>query len=549
MTSEESRSSSTHPAQIKGSPNDRLSQPRVVQHITDVGYYYRAGDLELGPFTVQDEEDPKFDLELAAKLSVEPKEILLAQLREIQRPMALDEVAEILGSTIRQDKATKLILFSGMLLTFTDEDQVNILMSGESAGGKSYISLEVAAYFPKDIQLIIARASPTAFFHDVGTWDDEAKVLRVDLRQKILILLDQPHYTLLEMLRSLLSHDKPELLHKITDKSKRGELRTKNVIVQGYPTVVFCAAKLSLDEQERTRVFILSPETSQEKIEESLRLSIARVGNREAFKDWVDLHPRRRSLKSRIDAIRNAGVKNVVIEDQEAIYKKFRESHPRLAPRHQRDLPRILSLIKAHALLNWRYRESPDRGTIVANEEDVEAGFWLYSLIAKPNELGLSPQVCDIYESVIMPLLNKGDSISRKEIMRAYHSFYGRPLARKKLEEEILPSLETAGLIAEEPDPNDKRRLLVCTPNGANISQSEAQGRNVPQMWGTQHGERIQAGIEWLSDPKNLDADGWGPPDEFIRIVGGPETVQLMLREGLIILHPSQPNKVRLVRR
>lgn len=522
--------------------------PKAIQRITDAGYYYRAGDVELGPFTFQDEQAPKFDADLAAKLGVEPKDILLARLREIVRPTTFEEIAEILGSTIRQDEPTKLILFCAGILTFTTEDQINVLMSGESAGGKSYITLEVAAYFPSDIQIIVARASPTAFFHDVGRWDKEAKVLRVDLKQKLLIFLDQPHYTLLEMLRSLLSHDKRELLHKITDKSKRGELRTKNVVVEGYPTVIFCAAKLTLDEQERTRVFILSPETGQEKIDESLRLGIKRVGDREGYKQWVDSHPRRRWLKARIEAIQAARIKQVIIEDQEEVYQRFRQAHSRLAPRHQRDLPRILSLVKAHALLNWRHRKTREPRTIVANREDTEAGFRLYDLIAKPNELGLSPQVYEIYESVIKPVLDKVQCANRKEILQAYNVFYGRSLSRKKLEDEILPSLEAAALITQEPDPSDKRRVLVCHPNAGNNPRAHTPIENVPLMWGTPLGERTQLGLEWLRKSENLDAEGWAELAYFTAIVGGSETAQFMLRDGLIELHPSEPEKVRLVR-
>ena len=120
----------------------------MIQRVTDVGYYYRAGEVELGPFTVADEDDSKFRADLASKLGVEPKEIHRAHLEELVRPTTFNEVAEALGSTIRHDQPTKLILFCAMLLTFTDEDQVNVLMSGESAGGKSYNALEVAAYFP-----------------------------------------------------------------------------------------------------------------------------------------------------------------------------------------------------------------------------------------------------------------------------------------------------------------------------------------------------------------------------------------------------------------
>ena len=482
-------------------------------------------------------------------LGVEPKEIMAARLEEISRPTNFQEVAEVLGCTIRHDKATKLILFSAMILTLTDEDQINVLMSGESAGGKSYNVVEVAGYFPPNIVLIIATASPTAFFHDVGKWDDEAKVLRVDLRGKIIIFLDQPHFTLMERLRPLLSHDRRELLYKITDKSKGGALRTKNVVLEGYPTVIFCAAKLSLDEQERTRVFILSPETSPEKLEESLRLVIARVGDREGFRGWVESHPRRKWLKARVTAIRDAKINQVILPEPEGIYKRFLAHRPRLAPRHQRDLPRILALIKASALLNSPHRESPQPGTILAKEEDVEAGFRLYSLIGEANELGLSPQVYEIYESVIKPNLTLDYGLRKEEISRVYIQKYGRTLAWQRLEREILPALEASGLVSLQPDPDDRRRIVVVSPVSYNISAEGLSSNNIVSNRGQPPSERIQAGIDWLSKPENLDSEGWAPLDKLTQVVGGPETVQLMLRDGLIISHPSAINKVRLVRR
>ena len=63
-------------------------------------------------------------------------------------------------------------------------------------------------------------ASPKAFYHDHGTWNVERKVLIVDLKQKIILFLDQPHYMLVEALRPLLSHDRRQLVYKITDKNE-----------------------------------------------------------------------------------------------------------------------------------------------------------------------------------------------------------------------------------------------------------------------------------------------------------------------------------------
>jgi hypothetical protein len=481
------------------------SEPlKIAQRITDVGYYYRAGQREVGPFTVQDEQDPDFDSRLAKDLGVEPMDVLKARLAEIQRSTTFQETGDVLSSTIRQDQANKLILFSAGVLTFTDQDQINILMSGESAGGKSYTALEVLSYFPQEIVRTIATASPTAFFHDHGIWDQERHVLVVDLKQKIITFLDQPHYSLLERLRPLNSHDKRELLYKITDKSKKGSLRTKNVLLIGYPTVIFCAAKLSLDDQERTRVFILSPETSVEKLEESLRLAVARVGDRDAFKQWLESHPRRRWLKARVAAIQSTRIEDVTIPDQEAVYKRFLGSHSRLAPRHQRDLPRILALIKAHALLNCWHRKKQSEHTILANQDDIEAGFWLYGLVAKPNELGLSPAVYEIHESVIKPLLLEHGMVERQMILAKYYEQYGRFLSEEKLRREILPALEASGLVMQAPDPDDRRRMLVGTPHPPPISQPvpvETIGgtsggsppsaqENTGDVWGTLQPER-----------------------------------------------------------
>ena len=486
---------------------------KVVQRITDVGSYYRlsTSQHEEGPFTVQDEQHRECDDEIARKLGVEVKEILLARLHEITRPTNFDECSQALGSTIRQDVANKLIMLSAGVLTSTDQDQVNVLLSGESAGGKSYTALEVMSYFPADILRIMATASPKAFYHDHGTWDKERKLLVVDLKQKILVFLDQPHYMLLEALRPLLSHDRRELLYKITDKNKRGQNQTKNVLLVGYPTAVFCAAKFGLDEQERTRMFMLSPETSREKLLESIRLRISRDADRAAFNNWIESHPRRRWLKARIEAIRDANITEIVVPNQEKIYDRFIQAHGHLAPRHTRDISRILALIKSHALLNWAHRETPSAGTILANQEDIEAGFWLYGLIAKSNELGVAPQVYDIWQNCIKPLLDQTPTgINRRSILTAYHAYTGRLMSDQKLRKEILPALEAAGLMIEEPDPLDRRQKLVLRP-----TLEDARLEGAPQT------------LPLYLNSKEIVATSRGPPQEAIPQTTAPQVAEV----------------------
>ena len=64
------------------------------------------------------------------------KQRLLEDLREISQPITLDELNEILETTVKYDTTAKLVTFLSMLLNYTDEDQQNIGFSSESAREK-----------------------------------------------------------------------------------------------------------------------------------------------------------------------------------------------------------------------------------------------------------------------------------------------------------------------------------------------------------------------------------------------------------------------------
>ena len=142
---------------------------------------------------------------------------------------------------------------------------------------------------------------------------------------------------LLERLRPLLSHDRKELQYKITDRSEKRGLRTKNV--KGYPTVIFCTGKLNPDEQEKTRLILLSPSIDEKKIKDALRLIACRSGQRSEFYQSLLSNPRRKWLVARVQAIRNTGIRDVCIENPEQIYNRYLEKHPFVKPRDMRDFP------------------------------------------------------------------------------------------------------------------------------------------------------------------------------------------------------------------
>jgi hypothetical protein len=409
-------------------------------------------------------------------------------------PLTSDDLVKTLDLTIKYDSENKLATFLCLLSAYSDNAQFNISYNAPSSTGKSYIPTEIARLFPPEDVMEIAYCSPTAFFHDVGQYDKETNGYLVDLSNKILIFLDQPHNELLARLRPLLSHDKKEIAIKITDKTQKAGTRTKNILLRGYPAVVFCTAGLRIDEQEATRFLLLSPEVNQNKIHDGISSTIRKSADRLNYKSWLDENPDRRKLKERIAAIKDMGIKEINIGSPEVIEQRFFENNTILKPRHQRDIKRLLSLIKANALVNawWRERKG---STITANSDDIEAAFELWGRLSVSQELNLPPYIHNLYNEVILTAwkakngltdgsgasLSGYTGITRQDILDKHYGVYGRMLDNHQLSRQILPMLETAGLIIQEADPMDRRKILISPVSSEyrNISEKNSVSEGV----------------------------------------------------------------------
>lgn len=402
-------------------------------------------------------------------------------MEELCREVTLEEIKEILSKTIVCDDASKVITFLAAILTYTDEDQVNVAFKAESSTGKSYIVLEVMKYFPEEDVRKNAYSSPTSLQHDnelidkygnkidlsqkpkadapeelKRAWKERLRNSRfvIDLEQKIMVFLDQPHDDLLKRIRPMLSHDDKVLIYKITDKKARFGLKTKTIHMIGYPTVFFCSSKVNMEDQERTRLFLLSPESDPLKLKLSIRLSSRRLSDRAKFQESLEADRERQWLIQRVRAIKKAKIKNIIIPSAKKVCDEFLKQHKNLAPRTQRDFPRLMSLIKAHALLNLFTRERGPNNTIIANQTDIEAGFEWYNKIVQSNELGLSPETYDFFKRIFE---GETDGLTKDGILRKYHKIYHRTLNTRRLERDILPALKSSGVIMEQPDPDDRR--------------------------------------------------------------------------------------------
>jgi DNA primase len=394
-----------------------------------------------------------------------PERIDTSKFEEID----LDYVKEILDSTIKKDDANKLITFLGGLTTYTEESQVSILFNAPSSVGKSHIPLSVKDLFPKEDLIILANCSPMAFFHEQGAYEKEKNEFVVDLSRKIIIFTDMPHTQLIERLRPLLSHDTKHVVSKITDKNQKGGNKTKTVIIIGYPTVFFCTASSRIDEQESTRFIMLSPSVDQDKITAGIKQSIEKESNQGAFRSKVESNPRRALIKERILAIKQEHIDDVIIEDYTEVEKLYLENRKALKPRHQRDVKKVISVIKGLTLLNLWFRKR-DGNNVYSTTEDIKAGIDLWNEISEGQDYGISPYVLSIYKDIILsiwhepvkdPIFGERKHIERQEVLDRHYTKFGRPLSSAYLRNQILPQLDSVGLITQERHPENGRRMVI----------------------------------------------------------------------------------------
>ncbi|MCP6718962.1 MAG: hypothetical protein KJI71_01845 [Patescibacteria group bacterium] len=390
------------------------------------------------------------------------------------KPLSSKELGETLELTIKRDEENKLVTFLCALSAYTEESQFNISFNAPSSTGKSYIPLEIARLFPAEDVIEIGYATPKAFFYDTGEFIKEKKGYNVDLERKIIIFLEQPHPLLLQHLRPLLSHDKKEIQMKMADRSEKKGMRTKNVFIKGFPSVIFCTAHLKIDEQEATRFILLSPESSQEKIREGIQERIKKETNPELYKNLLKENPQRKLLKERIRAIKQEDIKEVRLHSSEKIEEEFFKGKSLLKPRHQRDIARFISLIKAFALLNLWFRKR-EGSVIETTDEDIAETLRVWEIISESQEFNIPPYVYNLYNDIIVSAWKaKNDGrgedfeevtgqlgLERQEIMNYHLKIYGQFLDDWKLRQWIMPMLKSAGLIREEQHPKDKRKTWV----------------------------------------------------------------------------------------
>ena len=383
-----------------------------------------------------------------------PKPIDTTQFKE----MTLSELDEVLSLTIKGDTVNKAITFLAFVSAFTEENQFNVMFNSPSSTGKTFVPLEISQLFPKDSLIKLGGCSPTAFFHDTNNkYDKETNTNLVNLERKIVVFMENPSTDVLKRLRPIISHDEKEISYKTTDKSEKGGNRTKNTIVRGYSSFIFCTASLHSDQQEKTRFIMLSPEITNEKIIAGVKRVIEKEKGSGKYIKRIESDSARIQLSMRIKAIQNAEIQNIYINENDSEYleKLFFATVGNLQPRHLRDIQRVVSIAKAYALLNLWHRDLQGCD-ITVNRVDIDTAFELYAPIATTQSIGIAPYLHQLYLTIVIPcfLENKiasnnmfFEGIRYQDILNYHFKKRGHKLDFNYLRQQIMPEFEACGFV------------------------------------------------------------------------------------------------------
>jgi len=449
------------------------------------------------------------------------KEELKAVLREKAplfglQPLLHQKVMDHASIRIKKDYTSKNIVLSTALSAYTD-NPMNFFSRGESSIGKTYNIMNMLNYFPRKDIWLLGGLSPTALVHDYGVLIDEngdevdedfvekqverliedsstdfdthaprktssqekkdimkrvkrewREILRnskylVDLSNKLLVFLENPHIETWMRLRPILSHDAPEIEYKFTDKTGGGSLRTRSVILRGWPAIICCTTDQRYIEDLATRGFSGTPETTPEKF----GLANVVTGKKRARPWELDLSKDKafHEIQAYIESVKYTLMNDcwkIVIPYAEELAKHY----PAKVGRDMRDFDHFLTLIQMSTALHLFIRsriEVEDDVWVLSNIQDLLFALKLFEDLEETTKTFLPGHVLAFFHNVVIPLTENKQTPFIEGLMDKHNETAERKISSDSVYKYVT-MLSQVGYVTKESNPDlegDKRLKVV----------------------------------------------------------------------------------------
>jgi len=421
----------------------------------------------------------------------------------------IDYALADLDTRVKKDKPVKLsVLFTG-LSSFL-HDPINLFLKGESGSGKTYNVTETLKYFPEGSIWFLGGMSRKSLVHSHGVllnkngeeldldyrptkpnkkdFDSEESFNKavqnyqeqvrdrreemrdsytlVDLSRKILVFLESPDFETFQTLRPILSHDKEEIQYQFVDKTGKGQLQTRKVVLKGWPATIFLTTDVKYVEELATRSFTATPENSELKILEANVLTNMKASLPWQYKEQTQAFM---IISQLIRRLQEQALESKV--DVAIPFLSLYEMFPHEISRDMRDFQHFTQFLKTVTLLHYfqrPYMKLKDCRLLIASLEDVRKALSVYKEIFETTRTGTEKRILDFYHKIV----KTKDSWYLKELTGEYNK-----TAKKKLSEDsirvMLLRLDQIGYVNSQRDDEDKRKNLYVP-----LMKGEEKGEN-----------------------------------------------------------------------
>ena len=285
---------------------------------------YDTFDLEKTKRELLDEQDKILKKQVKKQDSINEQQLK----SKIDSNNFIEYIVQSVKKTVKsEDVLIRQILYTAFS-SYIEDDPINLGIIAPTSEGKTYPIVESLKYFPDEDVLYIGQMSTKVLVRQKGTLIDKVdgkpiedkidelnKKIRelnkqrnssfdktikakindeiegieeeiknlyqnsktlIDLRGKILVFLEPPHYELWNLLKPILSHDKKEIEFPYVNNTEKAGIQTKDVVVRGWPSCIFCSARdesrWEIWPEVKSRLLITSPNMIPQKYQESNQL-------------------------------------------------------------------------------------------------------------------------------------------------------------------------------------------------------------------------------------------------------------------------------------
>jgi hypothetical protein len=353
----------------------------------------------------------------------------------------LDRVNEVLHESRETpfvgDDANLILTFLVMLSCKTGMP-LNLEMIGQSASGKTYMTLTARNGFPKSMVMVLAGASREALKYDYDEIDDEGNFI-VNVDGKCIVVLEKDESeAFIRKMKPLMSGDDSELVWKTPMKNEMtGEIETRDFVIRGQPSFITLTTRNPREQEQITRQLLMTPDSTSDKVGQVVSNQLLSKARPEQFVS----HPDVKLLQASMLSLERYKVRNIFAP-------VMAEFFPAKSAQHQRDIGKVLSIIDAITLLHQKQRaveEIDGREYLLSSIEDNVLGLILADLVLRASLSGV-PDGSWVVFTELTRMADAKRPLTVDNILQWLH-INAFNTTKNALTEKHLPTLEDAGLI------------------------------------------------------------------------------------------------------